>query len=92
MSNNRIVEFLEEKLSNLIQIYITERKREGDGMLILAEVQDEVKVKYMPYGQLSSELQLEFNKLKDESAKPSIIYFYIATPEGAYIQTIDLEK
>jgi hypothetical protein len=46
----------------------------------------------MPYGQLSSELQLEFNKLKDESAKPSIIYFYIATPEGAYIQTIDLEK
>lgn len=92
MSNNRIANFLEEKLSNLIQIYITERQREGDGMLIIAEVKDDVKVNYVSYDKLTNELKSEFKKLKNESEKPSIIYFYIATLHGAYIQTIDLEK
>ena len=84
--------FLKEKRRDLIQLYIGERKLEGeDGMLMITKVCNEMKVGYSPYSKLPKELQEEFNKMKEECNKPSIVYFYVCSQDNAFIMTIDIE-
>ena len=90
--DSTISTFLQEKRRDLIQLYIVERKLKGeDGMLMITKVSNEMKVCYSPYSKLPKELQDEFNKMKEECNKSSIIYFYVCSQDNAFIMTIDIE-
>ena len=88
-----VAKFLNNNKQQLVQIYISERQREGnDGMLLITKSADtKMDVAYVPYPKLPDELKESFVKLKEKTAKPSIIYFYIKTPKTQFIITIDLE-
>lgn len=91
-TNSTISTFLKEKRRDLIQLYIGERKLVGeDGMLMITKISNEMKVAYSPYSKLPNKLKEEFNKMKDECDKPSIIYFYVCSEDNSFIMTIDIE-
>ena len=87
-----VAKFLNENKQQLVQIYISERQREGeDGMLLITKENSKMNVAYVPYPKLPLELKESFVKLKEKSTKPSIIFFYIKTPKTQFIITIDLD-
>jgi hypothetical protein len=88
-----VAKFLNDNKQQLVQIYISERHRDGnEGMLFITKNEDtKINVAYIPYPKLPPELKESFVKLKEKSGKPSIIFFYVKTPKTQFIISIDLE-
>jgi hypothetical protein len=87
------------RLKDLIQIYITERKNNGIGMLFINFTNKEkMDVFYNPlYDKenecINSQFPEDLSKCLTENNKPpSIIYFNIFDANGNFLMEVDLDK
>jgi len=87
------------RLNDLIQIYITERKQKGIGMLFIDFTnKDKMDVFYNPlYDKetecLNPQFPEDLSKCLTENVKPpSIIYFNIFDGNGNFVMELDLDK
>lgn len=94
MSTN-LLNFLQSNYQELIQIYITERKGKGDGILMITQMNNEkVNVNYLTNDNIPEQLLLDINNRR-ETNKNSIIYFYLSSLsdlETSQIVEIDLDN
>jgi hypothetical protein len=94
MSTN-LLNFLQSNYQELIQIYITERKGKGDGILMITQMDNEkVNVNYLTNDIIPEQLLLDINNRR-ETNKNSIIYFYLSSLsdlETSQIVEIDLDN
>ena len=89
-----LVTFVDNKKTELIQIYIRERTARNEYGILFIGKQDgqEAKVVYLTLQECPPPLREEvLNKIK-ENPSDSIIYFYLCTLEAAHIIEIDLNE
>jgi hypothetical protein len=96
---NIYANIVNSRLQNLIQIYITERKENGIGMLFINFTnKDKMDVFYNPlYDKenecLNPQFPEDLSKCLTENNKPqSIIYFNIFDGNGNFLMEMDLDK
>jgi len=100
--NNRFdiyLKMIETRIDQLVQIYITNRKEHGLGMLFLNFCQKEkLDVFYNPIYDKEKECANEMfpkdliSYVTDNKTPDSIIYFNLFDNEGDFMLTIDLDK
>jgi hypothetical protein len=96
---NIYANIVNSRLQNLIQIYITERKENGIGMLFINFTNKEkMDVFYNPlYDKENECLNPQFPEdlskcLTENNKLPSIIYFNIFDANGNFLMELDLDK
>jgi len=96
---NSYANIINSRLKELIQIYITERKQKGLGMLFINFTnKDKMDVGYYPlYDQENECLNPQFPEdlskyLTENNKPPSIIYFNILDGNGNFLMEFDLDK
>ena len=96
---NVYVNMVNARIRDLVQIYINDRKRSGDGMLFIDFTNKEkMDVFYNPIHDLENECANPkfpedlLNYMKDREVPSSIIFFNIFDSEGNFILEVDLDK
>ena len=96
---NIYANIINSRLKDLIQIYITERKQNGIGMLFINFTNKEkMDVSYNPLYDKENECinplfsQDLLKYLTENNKPPSIIYFNIFDANGNFIMELDLDK
>jgi uncharacterized radical SAM superfamily protein len=95
INDKQIENFLIENKQQLIQIYVNERNREGEGLLMITKTStSNVNVGFMKFNDLSKELKDQYiEKVEFYKNKQSIIFFYICVSESeAYWLDVDLQS
>lgn len=92
-----LLTFTNNHKKDLVQIYITERQKNGglDGVLeVIKTTNENVDVRYLPIRAMDAKLVLEILEKKKESKirKDSLIYFYLCDALSSLLIEIDLEE
>jgi hypothetical protein len=92
-----LLTFVNNHKKELVQIYITERQKNGglDGVLEIIKItNDKVDVRYLIISQMNPKLILEILEKKKENNNPkqSLIYFYLCDAINSLLIEIDLEE
>jgi hypothetical protein len=94
INDKQIENFLIENKQQLIQIYINERKRDGEGLLMITKTSaTNVNVGFMKFNDLTKELKDQYiEKAEYYKGKSSMIFFYICVSDSeAYWLDVDLQ-
>lgn len=79
---NHLIGFIESKLSELIQIYINERLKKGDGIIFIKgdKSNEKVDIGFLVMDMINPELKKQIDKLNYTKSKAYFFTFDVSNP------------
>ena len=79
----------------IIQLYIQERQRIGEGCLFIDTTpakDNKINMTYIPIEKIPDKIRSDLKEKNDANPKESIIYFYIFDNENSLLYELDLDN